>query len=256
MNMAKSDDADRMRLLLIESITTLCRSGIHYSESLKVEGLLAITIDEGDVMVVNVNKEYEVPGAKKSTEEGDVESGVSSPASENVQRKTSVDSSSGASPGRAHKRSLSQDSSSHKKTRQFHSDSDNLQAEGNWSVSDSSRDSQSQNQGPSQYTSHTDQSYIDPGGSAQETSKAQIKIEIMDSESEEGDSSMNLFDTFGTSEGQLMSSSDGGGMSMYPGAGYNQPVAGPSGATTFTQILPTQTMGSPTVVGIQFFLLK
>ena len=72
--MAKLDDADRMRLLLIESITTLCRSGIHYSESLKVEGLLAITIDEGDVMVVNVNKVFEADGAKNSTEDSCVSS--------------------------------------------------------------------------------------------------------------------------------------------------------------------------------------
>ena len=59
------------KLLLIDCISKLCRCGIDHTESLKVEGLLAVTIDNEDVMVVSINKEY---GAKEPDEICDVSS--------------------------------------------------------------------------------------------------------------------------------------------------------------------------------------
>ena len=52
------EEESRMRLLLIEAISTLCRSGIQYKTGMKVEGLIGITVDDKEIMLVNVNKEY------------------------------------------------------------------------------------------------------------------------------------------------------------------------------------------------------
>ena len=69
--MERSVEKECLKLLLIDCISKLCRCGIDHTESLKVEGLLAVTIDNGDVMVVSINKEY---GAKEPDENCDVSS--------------------------------------------------------------------------------------------------------------------------------------------------------------------------------------
>ena len=51
-------EADRMKTLLCEAVSTLCRSGMRYTNAMRVEGLIAITVDEKDILVVNVNKTY------------------------------------------------------------------------------------------------------------------------------------------------------------------------------------------------------
>ena len=70
MVMAK-EEVKRMRTLLSDAITTLCRSGLRYKETLLVEGLIGITLDEGDIVLVNVNKTFETKEYqdKKAAEE-------------------------------------------------------------------------------------------------------------------------------------------------------------------------------------------
>ena len=66
----KNEEVERMRELLVEAITTLCRSGLKFKNSMRVEGLLGVTLDEEDIILVNVNKSYNIgkPAEKKESE--------------------------------------------------------------------------------------------------------------------------------------------------------------------------------------------
>ena len=63
----RKEEVERMRELLVEAITTLCRSGLKYSSAMRVEGLLGVTLDEEDIILVNVNKTYNVPKPEDKT---------------------------------------------------------------------------------------------------------------------------------------------------------------------------------------------
>jgi len=47
---------DRLRSLLTETITCLCRNGLKFNENICVQGLLGITLDNNDVFVVHINE--------------------------------------------------------------------------------------------------------------------------------------------------------------------------------------------------------
>lgn len=49
-------DHERVRSLLMETVTLLCRNGLHYDKELKIEGLLGITLDDKDVFIVHINE--------------------------------------------------------------------------------------------------------------------------------------------------------------------------------------------------------
>lgn len=49
-------DHERVRSLLMETVTLLCRNGLHYNKELKIEGLLGITLDDQDVFIVHINE--------------------------------------------------------------------------------------------------------------------------------------------------------------------------------------------------------
>ncbi|ESO11898.1 hypothetical protein HELRODRAFT_166988 [Helobdella robusta] len=51
-------DNDRVRSLVVESITSLCCSEFKFKDRLKVEGLLGITIDEVEVFLVSFNETF------------------------------------------------------------------------------------------------------------------------------------------------------------------------------------------------------
>ena len=51
-------DQERVRNLLTDTVTLLCKNGLHYQKELKVQGLLGITLDENEVFVVHINEKF------------------------------------------------------------------------------------------------------------------------------------------------------------------------------------------------------
>ena len=49
-------DQERVQLLLTDTITLLCSNGLSFQKSLRVQGLLGITLDEQDVFIVHINE--------------------------------------------------------------------------------------------------------------------------------------------------------------------------------------------------------
>ena len=54
--MVLQDDADRVRHLLAEAISVLCKNGLTFDTELCVEGLLGITLDKSDILLVNISE--------------------------------------------------------------------------------------------------------------------------------------------------------------------------------------------------------
>ena len=54
--MVSREDADRVKHLLAEAITVLCKNGLSYKSEFCVEGLLGITLDNTDIFLVNFNE--------------------------------------------------------------------------------------------------------------------------------------------------------------------------------------------------------
>ena len=51
-------DQERVRNLLMDTVTLLCKNGLHYKKELRVQGLLGITLDNKDVFVVHINEKF------------------------------------------------------------------------------------------------------------------------------------------------------------------------------------------------------
>ena len=49
-------DHNAIRSMLVEKVTELCETCLTYNAQLQVEGLLGLTFDHGDVVLVNINK--------------------------------------------------------------------------------------------------------------------------------------------------------------------------------------------------------
>lgn len=49
-------DQERVRTLLKESISILCKNGLTYNQEITVEGLLGVTVDKREIFLVNVNE--------------------------------------------------------------------------------------------------------------------------------------------------------------------------------------------------------
>ncbi len=56
----------KVKALLTEAITVLCKNGLSYSSNLQVEGLLGVTIDESEVFLISVN-EWLAPGEEQKS---------------------------------------------------------------------------------------------------------------------------------------------------------------------------------------------
>ena len=54
--MALSDDQEKLKSLLIEVITILCKKGLNYEEEFTIEGLLGITVDSEEMFLLNINE--------------------------------------------------------------------------------------------------------------------------------------------------------------------------------------------------------
>lgn len=61
--MRMSVDHERLVRMLKESISLMCKSSLNYDMELNVEGLLGITLDKKDVVLVNINESFQTPQA-------------------------------------------------------------------------------------------------------------------------------------------------------------------------------------------------
>ena len=50
------DDQKRVSSLLIQTVSLLCKNGLHFEKNLHIQGLLGITVDEKDVFIVQIDE--------------------------------------------------------------------------------------------------------------------------------------------------------------------------------------------------------
>lgn len=67
-------DQERVRLLLAETVTLLCKNGLQFNKQMKIEGLLGITLDESDVFLVHIDEKFNNLVASLSTDEEQLDS--------------------------------------------------------------------------------------------------------------------------------------------------------------------------------------
>ena len=51
-------DQERVRNLLTDTVTLLCKNGLQYQTELRVQGVLGITLDNNDVFIVHINEKF------------------------------------------------------------------------------------------------------------------------------------------------------------------------------------------------------
>ena len=51
----------RMKQILTASIVDLCHGGLSFSAEMRIEGLLGITLDRNNVLLVNINEVWAAP---------------------------------------------------------------------------------------------------------------------------------------------------------------------------------------------------
>ena len=51
-------DQERVKTLLADTVTLLCRNGLHFQRQLRVQGVLGITVDDTDVFIVHINESF------------------------------------------------------------------------------------------------------------------------------------------------------------------------------------------------------
>ena len=51
-------DQERVRHLLTDTVTLLCKNGLQFNKEMKVQGLLGITLDENEVFLVHINETF------------------------------------------------------------------------------------------------------------------------------------------------------------------------------------------------------
>ena len=51
-------DQERVRNLLTDTVTMLCKNGLQYQTELRVQGVLGITLDNNDVFIVHINEKF------------------------------------------------------------------------------------------------------------------------------------------------------------------------------------------------------
>ena len=49
-------DRERVKALLLDTVTLLCQTGLTYRRGLRIQGLLAVTLDDQDIFVVQINE--------------------------------------------------------------------------------------------------------------------------------------------------------------------------------------------------------
>ena len=78
-----TEEQEKVKALLLEAMTVLCKNGITYRTEFTIEGLLGITVDNEEVFLINVNQvvkgdQHLVPGPSVSAEKT-IRTGAHSP---------------------------------------------------------------------------------------------------------------------------------------------------------------------------------
>lgn len=60
-------DQERVKTLLADTVTLLCKNGLFFSKQLKVQGLLGITVDDDEVFIVHIDELFKDGVASQST---------------------------------------------------------------------------------------------------------------------------------------------------------------------------------------------
>ena len=81
-------DQQRVRALLAETVTLLCKNGLHYKSEFSIEGLIGITLDQDEIFLVSIKETIKSPGAEKRSDDGGTNSGLTvDPSSISISRK-------------------------------------------------------------------------------------------------------------------------------------------------------------------------
>ena len=59
-------EQEKVKNLLTDTVTLLCKNGLTYQDELRVEALIAITLDTDDVFIVHINEKFDSNGEKKT----------------------------------------------------------------------------------------------------------------------------------------------------------------------------------------------
>ncbi len=59
------DNKERVMEMLTEAITEICKTALSYEEEFTVEGLLGITLDRQQVLLININEEIKTKVCQK-----------------------------------------------------------------------------------------------------------------------------------------------------------------------------------------------
>lgn len=82
-------EQERVRTLIADTVSLLCKNGLHYTKEFSIEGLLGITLDRDEVFLVNIREIVKTEEGKDDSDSdgsGEEES-VHSPASMSKRRK-------------------------------------------------------------------------------------------------------------------------------------------------------------------------
>ena len=58
-------EQERLRLLLTDTVTMLCKGGLKFQNELKIEGVIGITLDNSEAFIVHVNEAFAATGLTK-----------------------------------------------------------------------------------------------------------------------------------------------------------------------------------------------
>ena len=61
--MVRKREQSRLKELLCEAITVLCKASLSYRSEFNIEGLVGITVDNEEIFLINLNEHIRKPGA-------------------------------------------------------------------------------------------------------------------------------------------------------------------------------------------------
>ena len=100
-------DQERVRNLLTDTVTLLCKNGLQYQTELRVQGVLGITLDNNDVFIVHINEKFggDIGGAISiCNEEGDAAKTLLGSRKSHDLNRSDTPSSINSKPAVVHKR--------------------------------------------------------------------------------------------------------------------------------------------------------
>jgi len=64
-------DQQRVRMVLADTVTLLCRNGLAFQHELRIQGVIGITIDKLDAFIVHINETFHGISEENSSSDGD-----------------------------------------------------------------------------------------------------------------------------------------------------------------------------------------